>query len=93
MRRRQDVVWRTVPGFLAVSREGRDVTAVFGAAADVWDLLAEPTSSTEIAATLAARYSAPVEEVARDVDSLLDLLTEQGYVEADTCDEPADAVL
>jgi hypothetical protein len=87
VRRRTDVVWRVAPGFLALSREGRDVTAVHGPAADVWELLAEPTSGDHIATTLAARYAAPTEVVRRDIEALLALLGEQGYL----VDEPTDS--
>ncbi|KAB7743344.1 PqqD family peptide modification chaperone [Nostocoides sp. F2B08] len=82
MRRRTNIVWRRAPGFLALSREGRDVTVVHGAAADIWELIEGGVDKTSIVTTLTARYGAPAEVVRTDVEELIDLLTDQGYLEA-----------
>ncbi len=47
----------------------------------ILDLCGENRSLAEIAAQLAAEYDAPVEEIAEDVNGVLTLLAERGFLE------------
>ena len=80
-RRGPGVLWRTAPGYLVLGTvEGR-VIEVEGPGGEVWELLTGWMDEGEVTATLAARYRADREVVARDVGSLLSELAAQGYLE------------
>ncbi len=79
-RRNAQVLWRTVPGYLAVAKvDGRSLE-VEGPAGDIWRRLDDWISEEELIGTLASRYGADEEVVSTDVLSLLHELAGQGYV-------------
>lgn len=80
-RRRPQVLWRAVPGYLALATpEGRTLE-VGGAAHEVWTRLADWVGEDALAGDLAVRYSAEERDIARDVQSLLHHLHAEGFVE------------
>lgn len=82
-RRARTVLWRNVGGDevlvgLATS-EGLQVLA--GTAGQVWRLLADQPTLTQLARVLAEAYGAPPEVIAADVGALLEELRRRGFVE------------
>jgi hypothetical protein len=80
VQRRENVLWRSAPGFLVLAHADGELVAFSGPAAEVWSLLAEPTSPATIAEVLAARYGADVAEVLRDLVPLFEALVARGCV-------------
>lgn len=74
-------LWRVAPGFLVAATPDGEVTRAEGPAPEIWELLARPCTVEEVAATLADRYAAPVEQVAVDVAAFLTELDGKGLVE------------
>jgi coenzyme PQQ synthesis protein D (PqqD) len=74
------VVWRrTLDGVIVLPiLEAAEPIALRGSAADIWDLLAEPMTSEDLIAVLAAAHGVSELSVAADVDGALVSLSELG---------------
>ena len=74
------VVWRrTLDGVIVLPiLEAAEPIALRGSAADIWDLLAEPMTSEDLVAVLAATHGVSAMSVAVDVDGALVSLSELG---------------
>jgi hypothetical protein len=70
------VLWRALDDrTLLLGREGDEVVSLMGAAADLWEVLAEPTEASEAVELLARAYGMADAEVASALAPvLLDLL-------------------
>lgn len=76
-----EVLFRVVPGYLALSKVDGENVEVHGPAADVWLEIVQPIELDQIVEILANRYSADCATVHADVQRLLTSLVEGGYVE------------
>ena len=77
--RAESVLWRrTLDGVVVLPAGGGDPVALRGPAATIWERLAEPCSTTDLVAMLAATYGVRAEHVANDVGAALDVLLELG---------------
>ena len=56
---------------------------VNGSATDLWALLAEPISATEMTAILGRFYGMPIDAIERDIATVLELLIELGAVQTE----------
>jgi hypothetical protein len=75
------IPWRRVGEDILLAPAGREEFAhLSGTAAQVWGLLATPCTLTELIDVLAEMYSAPVERISTDVQSLIADLIERGAV-------------
>lgn len=83
--RRPEVVWRAIPGYLALGSAEGDVMEAYGVAADVWDLLAQPRDKSDLIAELVKRYGVDGSAVDHQVDALLLELGVKGYVQQRDC--------
>jgi hypothetical protein len=81
VRRRRDVLWRSVDGYLAVSTVGGEALEASGPAADIWELLDDWTTIDDVSGELARRHGADVEVVRSDVAVFVERLIDHGYVE------------
>ena len=80
--RSSTVLWREAGGSLVLLPEGSTRPIIVnGSATDLWALLAEPTSATEMTAILGRFYGMPVEAIERDIATVLQLLLELGAVQ------------
>jgi hypothetical protein len=82
-RRHPGVLWRTAPGYLALSTVSGRTIEVDGPGCDVWSRLAEWVTEEDLVAALARQYYAEEHVVSPDVRSLLVALHAQGYVDRD----------
>ena len=78
-----DILWRAVPGYLALARVDGTIAEVHGPGADVWMEIAQPAELDQIVDNLAKRYSGDRATVLEDVRRLLEKLEEGGYVTQD----------
>jgi hypothetical protein len=81
VRRRRDVLWRSVDGYLAVSTVGGEALAASGPAAAIWELLDDWTTIEELSGQLATRHGADLDEVRSDVAAFVGRLIDGGYAE------------
>lgn len=82
LRRRPDVLWRRSPDAVLLLPPGAsEPVTLTGTGLDLWDLLAVPTSSADLARVLAARYGADPADVEADVVPVLDELAGCGALE------------
>jgi hypothetical protein len=81
VRRRRDVLWRSVDGYLAVSTVDGEAMAATGPAAAIWQLLDDWTTIDELSGELADRHGADVDRVRADVTVFVDRLIDGGYAE------------
>jgi hypothetical protein len=81
VRRRRDVLWRSVDGYLAVSTVGGEALAATGPAAAIWELLDGWTTIEELSGELAERHDADLDQVRADVAAFVDRLIDGGYAE------------
>ena len=80
--RRRDVGWRVALDALVLLPAGRsDPVTVAGSAPAVWDLLAEPRSTRELADRLAERFGADAAMIEADLALLLPQLRDLGAIE------------
>lgn len=86
--RRADVLWRIAPGFLAVSTVDGEALTAGGPAAEIWQLLAQPTTVDELCTQLAARHAIEAAQVRADVTPFLTELIEADYVCIDHVESP-----
>lgn len=68
---------------LLASVDREEVDVLSGSAALAWELLAEPTTSSALAAGLAEYYSIPVSAIDADVRRLLEDLQSRGWIQED----------
>ncbi|MEZ5145405.1 MAG: PqqD family protein [Acidimicrobiales bacterium] len=82
-RRAPDALWRESPDALIVKAPVSDVepVAVSGAAAHLWDLLAEPHTTDELAEALAELHHADADVVRTDIEPVLASLCDHHVVE------------
>jgi coenzyme PQQ synthesis protein D (PqqD) len=80
-RRSPQALWRTAPGYLALSTVDGRTVEVGGPGGDIWVLLAEWITDDDLTAALARAYGAEVQVVSPDVRSLLHQLHAQGYID------------
>ena len=79
--RRGDVGWRvTLDGLVLLPPRRSDPVTVAGSAPAVWDLLAEPRSTPELARSLAARFGADPATIEADLAPLLVQLLDLGVI-------------
>lgn len=81
--RASDVLFRAVPGYLALSKVDGVPLEVQGPGADVWDLLDRPQAFDQIVDSLAERYGVTPSAIAEDVSQLLVGLERSGFVTHD----------
>lgn len=81
--RESRVLFRAVPGYLALAKVDGTISEVHGPGADVWAELAKPTELEQIVDSLARRYLADRITLLEDVRHLLQNLEEGGYVTQD----------
>lgn len=80
-RRVEETVWRHAHRtVLVLPVWHRDVLALDGAGAELWQLLAEPLTVDEAAHRLAEVYNARSDVIARDIAPLLDELADRGVL-------------
>jgi hypothetical protein len=80
--RHSRVLWRRLANAVVVLGPHADKpTAISGPAAEIWDLLALPTTLDDAAAHLAAAHAAPAADVRRDIEPVLERLVREGAVE------------
>lgn len=77
------MLWRTAPGYLALSTLDGHTVEVGGPGRDVWARLAAWTTEEELTAALVREYGAEERVVSPDVRLLLEELHRQGYVDRD----------
>lgn len=82
-RQASNVLFRAVPGYLALAKVDGTIAEVHGPGADVWSELTSPTGLEQIVDNLASRYSGDRTTVLADVRHLLQNLEENGYVTQD----------
>jgi hypothetical protein len=81
--RRGDVGWRvTLDGLVLLPPRRSDPVTVAGSASAVWDLLAEPRSTTELAQCLSDRFGADPATIELDLAPLLVQLLDLGVIVA-----------
>ena len=83
IRQASNVLFRAVPGYLALAKVDGTIAEVHGPGADVWMEIAQPTELEHIVDNLARRYSGDRVSVLEDVRQLLQNLEEGGYVTKD----------
>lgn len=81
MRRRRDVLWRSVDGYLAASTVAGTALEATGPAADIWNLLDDWITIDELSGELATRHGADFDQVRADVATFVDRLIDDGYAE------------
>ena len=81
--RAPDVLFRAVPGYLALAKPDGTMTEVHGPGADVWQEIEQPIGLQEIVDTLARRFPEDPTTVLEDVRHLLEELEAGGYVTND----------
>lgn len=77
------VLFRAVPGYLALAKADGTIAEVHGPGADVWFELAQPIDLQQIVDNLARRYLGDRITLLEDVRNLLQNLGEGGYVTQD----------
>ena len=80
-RRSPTVLWRQVPGYLALATVDGRTIEVEGPGGDIWLRLAGWVTEEQLTTALARAYGADERIVADDVRALLHQLHAQGYVE------------
>lgn len=79
--RHEEVLWRRNPGEVVLLALGSDeVVRLPGTGGAVWDELSRPLALDELANRLAQAYSAVPEQVATEVQALLDELVRRSAV-------------
>ena len=74
--------WRRVGGDVILAPPGRDDFDVLsGTGADVWELLDQPSTTLELVHVLAGLYEVPADEIASDVERLIETLLESKALE------------
>ena len=77
--RAEGVVWRrTMDGIVVLPGHGQEPIALLGAAASMWELLAEPLTAEELVAALAEYYGVDAEQVSPEIRATLDGLLHRG---------------
>ena len=78
--RAETVLWRRTLGGVVVLPTGgtAEPMELRGPAAGIWELLAEPMTTADLVATLAAAYGVDEEQVEGDVGGALEVLGELG---------------
>jgi len=90
------VLWRrSLEAALVLSPGIDEPLTLAGTGVDLWDLLAQPTSTDDLVAALAARYGAEPSVVEVDVMPVLSALESIGAIEGvpgrrDPCSGPTD---
>jgi hypothetical protein len=79
--RRADVLWRSVPGFLALSTVDGEALQAEGPAPEIWDRLEVPVTFDELCDDLARDHDVDPRQVRADVSPFLDQLVDHGYVD------------
>lgn len=82
-RQASNVLFRAVPGYLALAKVDGTIAEVHGPGADIWSELTSPTELEQIVDNLASRYHGDRATVLEDVRHLLQNLEEGGYVTQD----------
>lgn len=82
-RRSQRVLWRAAPNHLVLATVDGRTIEVEGPGADIWARLGRWLPEEELIAALTDEYGADRRIVSRDVQSLLEGLHAQGYVDRD----------
>ena len=75
-----DLLFRAVPGYLALAKPDGTLTEVHGPGADVWFEIAQPAELEQIVDNLVRRYLGERAAMLADVRNLLQSLEEGGYV-------------
>ena len=81
--RTDGVLFRAVPGYLALATVDGAAVEVHGPGSDVWDLLPSPLEWVELVRAVAERYGVMPSVVAEDVSELLISLERSGFVTHD----------
>jgi hypothetical protein len=77
--RRPDVLWRrSLDAVVILPVAAKEPVALAGTGPVLWELLAEPRTTTDLVELLAAACGTPVEQVAADAVPLLERLAESG---------------
>ena len=78
-----DILFRAVPGYLALAKVDGTAFEVHGPGADVWDLLDSPRPLADLVGAVAERFGVAPSVIADDVGELLADLERSGYVTHD----------
>lgn len=79
LRRAQGVVWRrTMDGVVVLPAGAVEPIALLGPAANMWEMLAEPLTATELVAALADHYGVEPDHVTNEIRATLDGLLRRG---------------
>ena len=71
-------LWRSLPDRLVVLCDNDDVLTMMGTAVDIWRLLEEPRAPRDLVAVLADGYGVDPQQIAGDVEAVLDQLVRSG---------------
>lgn len=82
-RKASSVLFRAVPGYLALAKVDGTISEVYGPGADIWSELTSPTGLEQIVDNLVGRYLGERATVLEDVRHLLQNLEAGGYVTQD----------
>lgn len=82
-RRSPLVLWRAAPGYLVLATVDGHTVEVEGSGAEVWARLVSWITQEQLTAALVGRYGPEARVVSSDVLSLLEALSEAGYVDRD----------
>lgn len=80
-RRNQRVLWRTAPGFLALTTVDGRTVEVDGPGCDIWGYIEDWITEEELVARLSRHYDTEEQVVSPGTQRLLGQLHEQGYVD------------
>ena len=78
-----DVLFRAVPGYLALAKPDGTTVVVHGPGADVWQAIDQPVELDQLVDVLNERFAADRVAVLEDVRHLLEELEAGGYVTND----------
>ena len=79
-----DVLWRAVGDtVLLMVRPDREILSLMGSGSALWHLLASPLSIHESATLLAREYKVPAEDIARDIEPVVESLSSHGVLVAE----------
>ena len=81
--RAPDVLFRAVPGYLALAKPDGAMIEVHGPGADVWQVIEQPVELHQIADALVDRFAVDPVTMLEDVQHLLTELEVGGYVTND----------
>ena len=79
----KELLWRRAGDRILLLRPigDKEIVSLSGTAMDLWLLIGEPRSISELSEVLARRYGADTETVSRDVEAFFEDLGQRGLVE------------